>query len=89
MRFCAVASVSPAAGPITTQSSGSASLARASGVSKSDTITASTAAAITGPASGGHRIRTSPAPIRSPARAASRAAPVCSVPPDTTPSRPR
>ena len=85
----AVASVSPAAGPITTASIGWAREANCSPLEKLASITASSVGARTGAASGGQKTFTSPAPVLKPARAASRAAPVDRAPPDTTPSRPR
>ena len=84
-----VASLTPAAGPMTTASRLAAASARASSELNGVSMIASIAGAMIAVASGGHRIRTTPAPIRRPARAASRAAPVWLAFPDTTPSRPR
>ncbi len=88
-RLARVAGVTPAAGPITAALALAAASARRSGEAKAVSITASRCAALTITASGGESKVTRPAPIRSPPRAANRAAPVWVMPPETTTRPPR
>ena len=87
--FSKVDSLTPAAGPITTASASAQANSSSNSVPKGRSITASKCAALIGRASGGDRIVTKPAPIRKPARAANRAAPVFHASPLTTTIRPR
>ncbi len=89
IRFSTVALLTPAPGPITAASASPAARCRSASVSNPRTITASSWAALTDKAPIGESTVTSPAPIRSPPRAASRAAPVLGRLPLTTTSRPR
>ena len=84
-----VGSPTPAAGPMTAASASLDASSSSSSVSKGLSITASRCAAFIGRASGGDSTVTTPAPILRPARAASRAAPVCQASPLTTIRRPR
>ena len=86
-----VAAPTPAPGPIATAlKRRSASSISSSGASSTGrTITASSAVALTASASRGEAMVTRPAPARSAAIAARRAAPVWEAPPDTTTAWPR
>ena len=86
-----VRSPTPAPGPITRalRRISVSSSANSTTVSTARTITAVSAAALTASASRGDASVTSPAPARRQPRAASRAAPVAAISPDTTTAWPR
>ncbi len=91
MTISRVAAPTPAPGPIATalKRLSESSISNSAAPSTGRTMTARLAAALTASAARGEAMVTSPAPPRSAAMAARRAAPVWDMPPDTTTACPR